>query len=237
MNPSVAVGLKRIVPSDAEGPCLGSDKGEELAARMALLSSALGLKKAAPTGFGAVGAYVMRRFAPTVTGLHSKYERTPSGRRRFILVLKLKAAIHFYHLAFKVTKHIEQRKLRKTCIDQLVLDLQRELGDLGGRYPALVGPLGEFPELLDSICAAADEIDRKLHAFNKSIVVHRMRPSVVVSSGADRGRGALARSPAPPAYHAVRHSQSRRFPAGWWLLSSVLIGLTLWAITLWAVFT
>ena len=66
-------------------------------------------------------------------------------------------------------------------------------------------------------------------------LVHQMRPSVLVTSGVDRDRGALARPPIPPAYQTKPKSQNRQFLPGWWIIPALILGPILWTALIWLV--
>lgn len=155
-----------------QGGRLGGCEGKVCVADGAPLPGSLRLKESPATLIGAGGTDVMKRLTPIIVRLEREYKCARSGLNRLIASLKLKSTVHLYHLALKVTKSVEQANLRKSRVDQLVLEIERQFGHLGGRYDLLVPALRELPKLIDEICAAADEADRRIGSFKKSIHVH-----------------------------------------------------------------
>lgn len=134
------------------------------------------LEKAALSLIGTVGADVMRWLTPVIALMQRQYQSAPSGCDRYVAAVKLKATVSFYHSLFKVQKCIQKRHLCLLGPNELVLQLQRQFGDLGGRYPALVAPFDKLPDLFAKINAVADEADRQIGTFKKTIVIHSTRP-------------------------------------------------------------
>jgi hypothetical protein len=151
-------------------------KGEKRTAGSAVFSSAGGLQEAALSFLGAIGANVMLRLPPLILRLEGKYKGSRPGLERLVSAIQFRAAIHVHHLAFKVAKSAKQRQLRNLSIDELLLELERKFGHLGGGDATLIGALNKVPELLDQISSTADEVDRRLSAFKKSIHIHPTRP-------------------------------------------------------------
>ena len=143
---------------------------------IASFSCPLRLKKAAASFVGTVGTNVVRWLTPFLARLQDQYERAPSGRHRFIASLKLKAAINFYHLAFKVAYRAQQVNLRLSGIDELILELKSKFGHLGGRYPTLIAPFDDLPDLFSKSHAACDNIEAQLSRAKQSIKVHWRNP-------------------------------------------------------------
>lgn len=150
------------------------------------LPGALWLQKRTASLIGAVGAYVMGRLAPVVLRLQLKYESAPSGGQRLVASVQFRAAVELHHLSFKIAKRAQQVKLRLSGVDEVLLELERKFGHLGGRYPRLLAPFGELPKLLDDICAAADKVDDELSRLKKTIEIHWKNPRLDAETAARR---------------------------------------------------
>jgi hypothetical protein len=151
-------------------------KGKELIARMAPFPASMRLQERADTLLCAIGADVMCRLGPVVVRFGNQYESAPGGAERLIASLKIKAAIRLYHLSFRLQKRIRQRQLRKLGIDQLLVQLRAQFGDLFDRHPVFGGIADKLPDLFAQIDAASDQAERTIRDTDHAIKVHWTNP-------------------------------------------------------------
>ena len=161
-----------VVAPHASGAVVGNGEGKEAITAIAPLSRAVRLEIAFLGAVGAVGAYVMHHFIPLVGVAQRQHNRAGGRFGQFVTGLNLKVAVHAGHFLFKVNKVIQQRRLRKLRVDDLVLQLQHHFGDMRRVDIPVLGRLEQLPELMDDIGTAADEFDGLLGAFKQHVVVH-----------------------------------------------------------------
>ena len=157
------------------GKVLSAAKGTEKGARRALFAVALRLQECADAALCALGAQIVGRLRVPLRRLQCEYESTPSGLKRLIVSLQLKATVGLCYLGLNVQKRVKQRQLRILGVDELLLQIQREFADRGIN-PALFARLDQIPELLRQINAVADQADHRLRTAYDSVKIHWKKP-------------------------------------------------------------